>query len=70
MKIQLSFLLLLMILLVTSVHMSSSRNIVENSSREERIQANFVSTFKRHFHVNPKLVKEENPLIHVVSRRI
>nr|GEW14157.1 protein SAWADEE homeodomain homolog 2-like isoform X5 [Tanacetum cinerariifolium] len=45
-------------------------NIVHDSPHEERIRANFVSTFKRHFHVNPKLANKENPMTHVVSRRL
>ncbi|KAJ0471210.1 hypothetical protein HanIR_Chr14g0727221 [Helianthus annuus] len=68
MKIQISVLLVLTILLLASVQESSCRNIIDRSVREEKIRANFISTFKRHFNVNPKL--GENRLTHVVSRRL
>nr|GEZ57153.1 hypothetical protein [Tanacetum cinerariifolium] len=63
MKIQLSFLLVLLILLVTSVQMSSCRNIVDDSAREERIRASFVSTFKRHFHIDTGFINEPFTLL-------
>lgn len=69
MKIQIAVLLVITILLVTSVQQSSCRNIVDHSIDEERIRENFISTFKRHFKVNPKLTYGENQLPYVVSRR-
>ncbi|KAL4575796.1 hypothetical protein LXL04_011882 [Taraxacum kok-saghyz] len=62
MKIQIYVLLAITILLVTSVKESSCRNIADHTIGEERIRANFISTFKRHFNVNPKLTNGENQI--------
>lgn len=70
MKIQIPALLMIMILFATIVHKSSCRSIVDHSVGEERIRANFISTFKRHFNVNPKLTNGENQLPYVVSHRL
>ncbi|KAL8267876.1 hypothetical protein R6Q59_001674 [Mikania micrantha] len=49
-----SLMFILMIILVSLVHTSSCRKIIDHSTNEERIRANFVSTFQRHFHTKPE----------------
>ncbi|KAL7613366.1 hypothetical protein Lser_V15G09447 [Lactuca serriola] len=70
MKTKIHVLLVITIMLVTSVDESNCRNIVDHSIGEEGIRANFISTFKRHFNVGPKLTNGENQQPYVVSHRL
>ncbi|KAI3508271.1 hypothetical protein L1887_23277 [Cichorium endivia] len=74
MKLQVSGSIILAIVLLSMVDMSSCRNLVDrstNSKNEERIRANFVATFERHFHTKPAFKNlDNNQDAFTVSRRL
>ncbi|KAI3508268.1 hypothetical protein L1887_23274 [Cichorium endivia] len=74
MKLQVSGSIILAIVLLSLVDMSSSRNLLDRSTDrkiEERIRANFVATFERHFHTKPAFKNlDNNQDAYTVSRRL
>ncbi|KAJ0847041.1 hypothetical protein HanRHA438_Chr15g0731731 [Helianthus annuus] len=69
-KVSSSMIILMILLVSLNFHISSCRKIINHSTKEERIRANFVSTFQRHFHTRPEFKNLENDEVYKESKRL